>query len=92
MVPQQVVPGQAESADGRLDVDTGVWTASMIPVEPVPELLGTLGGGAVVWAKAHSHSTVWMRRLILPLAGRTLDIFTGALVCKPVVKSLSVVR
>ena len=45
--PQQVVPGQTDSTDGRVGLETGVWAVPIVAVEPVSEVLGTLGGGGV---------------------------------------------
>ena len=43
MVPQQVVPIQAESADGGHGFETGVRSVPIVAVEPGCEVLGALG-------------------------------------------------
>ncbi len=45
--PQQVVPGQTDSTDGRVGFKTSVWAVPIVAVEPVSEVLGTLGGGVI---------------------------------------------
>ena len=47
VVPQQVVPIQAESADGGDGSETGVRSVPIVAVEPGCEVLGALGGGVV---------------------------------------------
>ena len=43
VVPQQVVPIQAESADGGHGFETGVRSVPIVAVEPGCEVLGALG-------------------------------------------------
>ena len=45
--PQQVVPGQPDSADGRPGLETGVWPVPIVAVYPGRQMRGALGGGVV---------------------------------------------
>ena len=47
MEPQQVVPGQPDSADGRPGLETGVWPVPIVAVYPGRQMRGALGGGVV---------------------------------------------
>jgi len=40
--PQQVVLGQAESADGSFSTDAGMWSVPVVSVQPVRQLSGSL--------------------------------------------------
>ena len=65
--PQQVVPGQPDSADGRPGLETGVWPVPIVAVYPGRQMRGALGGGVVDVGIGPLAQGGLMKRSALPL-------------------------